>query len=60
MWSASTWDVWAGQGGEDHLMEERVSVERGGTDGDIEKAAQLYWELDGKVDAFGVGGADRG
>ena len=26
----------------------------------MEKAAQLYKELDGKVDAFGVGGADLG
>jgi len=45
----------AGQGGEDHLLEEKVSVERGGTDGDMEKAAQLYREVDGKMDAFGVG-----
>ena len=42
------------------LMGERVSLERIGTDGDIEKAARLYAELDGKVDAFGVGGADLG
>jgi hypothetical protein len=42
------------------LLGERVSLERIGTDGDIEKAARLYAELDGKVDAFGVGGADLG
>jgi len=42
------------------LMGERVSLERIGTDGDIEKAARMYQELDGKVDAFGVGGADLG
>ncbi len=42
------------------LMGEKVSIERIGTDGDMEKAAQLYRELDGKVDAFGVGGADLG
>ncbi|MBN1535863.1 MAG: hypothetical protein JW908_03945 [Anaerolineales bacterium] len=42
------------------LLGERVSIERIGTDGDMEKAAQLYKELDGKVDAFGVGGADLG
>ena len=42
------------------LLGEMVSVERRGTDGDMEKAAQLYQELDGKVDAFGVGGADLG
>lgn len=42
------------------LMGEKVSIERIGTDGDMEKAAQLYRELDGEVDAFGVGGADLG
>ncbi len=42
------------------LLGEIVSIERVGTDGDMEKAAQLYRELDGKVDAFGVGGADLG
>jgi len=39
------------------LLGETVSLERIGTDGDMEKAAELYGELDGKVDAFGVGGA---
>jgi len=42
------------------LLGEKVSIERIGTDGDMEKAAQLYGELDGKVDAFGVGGTDLG
>ncbi len=42
------------------LLGEKVRIERIGTDGDMEKAAQLYQELDGKVDAFGVGGADLG
>jgi hypothetical protein len=42
------------------LLGEKVSIERIGTDGDMEKAAQLYKELDGDVDAFGVGGADLG
>ena len=42
------------------LLGERVSIERIGTDGDMKKAAQLFGELDGKVDAFGVGGADLG
>lgn len=42
------------------LLGEQVSIERIGSDGDMEKAAQLYKELDGKVDAFGVGGADLG
>jgi hypothetical protein len=42
------------------LLGEKVSIERIGTDGDMEKAAQMYKELDGQVDAFGVGGADLG
>jgi hypothetical protein len=42
------------------LLGELVRIERIGTDGSMEKAAQLYKELDGKVDAFGVGGADLG
>jgi hypothetical protein len=42
------------------LLGEKVCIERIGTDGDMEKAAQAYKELDGKVDAFGVGGADLG
>ena len=42
------------------LLGEKVLIERIGTDGDMEKAALCYKELDGKVDAFGVGGADLG
>lgn len=42
------------------LLGEQVVIERIGTDGDMERAAQLYRELDGQVDAFGVGGADLG
>jgi hypothetical protein len=42
------------------LLGEPVAIERIGTDGDMEQAAALYEELDGKVDAFGVGGADLG
>ncbi len=45
---------------ETELLGEKVSIERIGTDGDMEKAAQLYQEMDGSVDAFGVGGADLG
>ncbi|CAM3295668.1 hypothetical protein DEDE109153_10115 [Deinococcus deserti] len=33
-------------------------LERIGTDGDSRKAAQLFQALDGRVDAFGLGGAD--
>lgn len=40
------------------LLGEKVSIERIGTDGDMEAAALKYKELDGKVDAFGVGGAE--
>ena len=40
-----------------NLLGETVSIERIGTDGDMKKANELYRELDGKVDAFGVGGA---
>jgi hypothetical protein len=42
------------------LLGEQVSIERIGTDGDMEAAAMKFKELDGTVDAFGVGGADLG
>jgi hypothetical protein len=42
------------------LLGEQISIERIGTDGDMEAAALKYKELDGRVDAFGVGGADLG
>jgi hypothetical protein len=42
------------------LLGEKIRIERIGTDGDMEKAALMYQELDGQVDAFGVGGADLG
>jgi hypothetical protein len=42
------------------LLGEQVRIERIGTDGDMNRAKQLYNELDGKVDAFGVGGTDLG
>lgn len=42
------------------LLGETVRIERIGTDGDMAKAAELFKELDGKVDAFGLGGADLG
>lgn len=40
------------------LLGQPVSIERLGTDGDVEKATALFTELDGKVDALGVGGID--
>ncbi|MCK6581792.1 MAG: hypothetical protein L6Q49_01695 [Anaerolineales bacterium] len=43
-----------------NLLGETIRIERIGTDGDMEAAALKYKELDGKVDAFGVGGADLG
>jgi hypothetical protein len=43
-----------------NLLGESVSIERIGTDGDMKAAALKFKELDGKVDAFGVGGADLG
>jgi len=43
-----------------NLLGEEINIERIGTDGDMEAAAQKYKELDGNVDAFGVGGADLG
>jgi hypothetical protein len=42
------------------LLGTPIHIERVGTDGDMEKAAQKFKELDGQVDAFGVGGADLG
>jgi len=40
------------------LLGQEVSLERIGTSGDAEMARQLYRDLDGKVDAFGMGGTD--
>lgn len=45
----------------DHRIEldvlgEKVILERIGTDGDIERARSILADLDGKVDAFGLGG----
>mgnify|MGYP001427530936 CR=1 FL=1 len=40
------------------LFGEKVIIEREGTDGDVEKAIARFTELDGQVDAFGVGGID--
>jgi len=47
----------------DHTTEadflgEHFWISRQGTDGDFEKALQLYREYDGRVDAFGVGGTE--
>ncbi|MDD4801764.1 MAG: quinate 5-dehydrogenase [Syntrophomonas sp.] len=43
---------------ETDFMGESFRIERIGTDGDWDKAIQLIRELDGKIDAFGMGGID--
>ena len=40
------------------FLGEECEISRQGTDGDFEKAVQRFRELDGKVDAFGVGGVE--
>ena len=42
------------------LLGEKIRLQRIGTDGDMQKAADLFRQLDGKVDAFGLGGTDLG
>lgn len=43
---------------ETEFLGEQFIIERRGTNGDKKKAAQLFSELDGKYDAFGLGGID--
>lgn len=43
---------------ETEILGEKFSIERIGTDGDLRKFQQMFEDLDGKVDALGVGGAD--
>lgn len=40
------------------ILGEEFSIERVGTDGDMHKAIKTIKELDGQVDAFGMGGID--
>ncbi len=40
------------------ILNEKFILERVGTDGSKEKMVELFKELDGNVDAFGLGGAD--
>ncbi len=40
------------------ILEQDFMIERRGTDGDKKKAAYLFEKLDGKYDAFGLGGID--
>jgi hypothetical protein len=43
---------------ETEILGTPILLERRGTDGDMPKAAQMIEDLDGKVDAFGLGGMD--
>jgi len=43
---------------ETNILGEQFVIERIGTDGDMEKAVSYIKELDGKIDAFGMGGID--
>ena len=52
-----------GSSSRDHRVEttvlgQPITIERLGTDGDVGRAKQLLEELDGKVDALGLGGTD--
>lgn len=40
------------------ILGEQFVLERIGTDGDLDRFAAMFRDLDGKVDALGVGGAD--
>lgn len=40
------------------LLDQDVLIERRGTDGDMLRAIRMIRELDGRVDAFGLGGID--
>ncbi|MFZ5989827.1 MAG: quinate 5-dehydrogenase [Bacillota bacterium] len=43
---------------ETEILGEKYHIQRIGTDGDINKAIRIIRDLDGKVDAFGMGGID--
>jgi len=43
---------------ETEILGQEIIIERRGSDGDMNKAAELIADLDGKVDAFGLGGTD--
>jgi hypothetical protein len=42
------------------ILGEEILIERIGTDGDLDRAAKIIQDFDGKVDALGLGGADLG
>jgi hypothetical protein len=41
------------------ILDQEFEISRVGTDGDIKRFAEMIVELDGKVDAIGLGGCDR-
>lgn len=43
---------------ETEILGQRILIERIGTDGDVRRAKELLHELDGKVDALGIGGTN--
>ncbi len=43
---------------ETQILGQPIVIERIGTDGDVRRATELMRELDGKVDALGIGGTD--
>lgn len=43
---------------ETQLLGQDILIERIGTDGDMTKVGEMFAELDGQVDAFGLGGTD--
>jgi len=43
-----------------NLLGEDIHIQRVGTDGDMKAARKMFRDLDGKVQAFGVGGTDLG
>jgi len=43
---------------ETEILGQKFAIERRGTDGDMGKAIAMIKELDGQVDAFGLGGTD--
>ncbi len=43
---------------ETEILSKPILIERLGTDGSIDKAIELVKELDGRIDAFGLGGTD--
>lgn len=42
------------------ILDQQVQIRRIGVDGDFKRARELFLELDGQVDAFGMGGCEFG